>query len=312
MILNAKYSLHHIEIKPDVYAAVHRFRSTNSSKPLFMLHGSMESGRIFYSKNGKGLGPFLANKEYDVFIADLPGRGESRPETNKNFDYTQSELIKTGIDCYLDFIALYYPEQAVYTIAHSWGGVIILAWYARYGNLNKIKSMVFFGTKRRLAVISLRRIFAVDLMWNLLGSAATAILGYLPAKKLKMGSDNEPGGLYRQTNYWVNSKNWLDPEDQFDYKAAIRNKEVPPVLYVAAINDKILGNPSDVERLMGEVNSDNSDFLLLGKHYGNLKDYDHINMLTDRKAVDDHFLKIENWLKNGSPGAVATEQEIQF
>lgn len=193
--------------------------------------------------------------------------------------------------------------------AHSWGGVILLAWYARHGGLDQVKAMVFFGSKRRLAVISLHRIFAVDIMWNLLGRAATAILGYLPSRQLKMGSDNEPASLYRQTLGWVYSKNWIDPEDGFDYKHAIRQKEVPRILHVAAVNDKILGNPADVERLVNEVKSDNNDVLLLGKHKGNLKNYDHISMLIDKKAPEDHFPIIESWLKKGSLVIKAAEAE---
>src|SRR5690606_1677686 len=134
----------HIKIKPGVSSAIHRFKSKNSSKPIFMIHGSMESGRIFYSKKGMGFGPYLAKRGYDVFIVDLPGRGESFPLAGKELNYGQTELIIRDVNLYLKFIQTFYPNQPVDIAAHSWGGVIMLAWYARCGKRQQINSMVFF------------------------------------------------------------------------------------------------------------------------------------------------------------------------
>ena len=60
-----------------------RFCGSSTGSVVFMLHGTVENGRIFYSRNGKGLAPFLASKGYDVFVADLRGRGESTPAISR-------------------------------------------------------------------------------------------------------------------------------------------------------------------------------------------------------------------------------------
>ena len=42
---------------------------------LLLIPGSIENGHIFYSKSGKGFAPWMAERGFDVFVADLRGRG---------------------------------------------------------------------------------------------------------------------------------------------------------------------------------------------------------------------------------------------
>ena len=61
--------------------------------PVFMIHGSIENGRVFYSPSGKGLAPYLAQNGYDVYVGDLRGRGLSRPPIGRHSAYGQTEMI---------------------------------------------------------------------------------------------------------------------------------------------------------------------------------------------------------------------------
>lgn len=47
----------------------------NQEKQGLLVHGSLENGRI----SGKGFAPLLVQQGYDVFVADLRGRGKSKP-----------------------------------------------------------------------------------------------------------------------------------------------------------------------------------------------------------------------------------------
>lgn len=60
-----------------------RFYQDPEGEPIWMMHGSIEDGRIFYSPSGKGLASFLAAQGYDVIVADLRGRGKSTPAISK-------------------------------------------------------------------------------------------------------------------------------------------------------------------------------------------------------------------------------------
>jgi pimeloyl-ACP methyl ester carboxylesterase len=58
-----------------------------------LLHGAIENGRIFYSRSGRGLAPFLAREGFDAFVADLRGRGDSQPPIGPRSSHGQTESI---------------------------------------------------------------------------------------------------------------------------------------------------------------------------------------------------------------------------
>ena len=278
-------------------SCMHRFTPrSEKSLPVLLIHGSIEDSRIFYSKSGKGLAPYLAENGFDVFAPDLPGKGRSTPKASRSFDHSMQTFIDHDLDDYFNHIRQIYPNEKIRIIAHSWGGVLALAWFAKYGSINEIGPMVFFGSKRRINVISPMRIIGVDLIWTMIGSISAAIAGFLPARFLKLGSENEPATFYRETNKWVYSKRWRDIKTKEDISEKLKAKKLPPILYLAGINDRFLGHPKDVQKLMDETGSSNSKLIVLSKANGNTKDYGHIDMLTAKEAREDHFQSALNWL----------------
>lgn len=292
---NIKKETFHIDLGGGLQSAVHRYNG--GGDPVLLIHGSIEDSKIFHSRSGKGFAPFLAKAGFDVFAPDLAGKGESRPKIARGFDHSQRDFIERDLNLYAAAIRRIHPDAPLRTAAHSWGGVLLLAWMARFAKDIPLGPAVFFASKRRIGTVNLRRLFMVDGVWTLAGIAATAIWGYLPAKAMKMGSDNEPAAFYRQVNRWVYSKKWKDAADGFDYKAALRNTDLPPVLYFAGKADKVLGHPRDVKRLMIEAGSPKARYVLLGKKQGHRKDYGHIDLLTAPSCPDDHFPTALEWLK---------------
>lgn len=286
---------HDLEVQPGIFSAVHRFKTSQSRIPVLLIHGSMESSKIFYSKSGKGFAPYLAQKGFDVFAIDLAGKGQSHPLASKRFQYSQSDFIHRDMPRYMEYIQSIYPNTPIRIGAHSWGGVLALAWYAFYGNLHNTGPMVFFGTKRRIGVFHPKRFFMVDVMWSGIGYTVGNLLGFVPTGKLKLGIDDEPLRFFKQTNNWVYSKKWKDHKTGKDISALLRSKSKPPILHFAGIKDSVLGNPLDVERLVKETGEENTEMIILGLNNGNLKDYGHNDMLTAKVAPDDHFEHAAKW-----------------
>jgi predicted alpha/beta hydrolase len=273
---------------------------------VFMLHGAIENGRIFYSGNGKGLAPYLARHGFDVYVADLRGRGKSTPPISRGSGFGQTEAITGDIPFFIDAIVKLRGRAPQQWVAHSWGGVLlssVLARFPEYGDM--VGSLVYFGTKRTVRVWNLDRFLKVDLVWNCLCYLACAIAGYLPARQLGLGSDSETVKSHRQSAAWVKKDAWVDSDDGFDYGRALRGVTLPPTWHIAAQNDRALGHPGDVRRFMLSAGAQAVRFTVLSRKNGYLNDYDHINMLTHPCAVKDHFPQVLEWLRQH-----ATEQQL--
>lgn len=263
----------------------------------FMLHGSIENGRIFYSNSGKGLAPYLAKKGFDVYIADLRGRGQSTPKISKHSAFGQTSTIVEDIPAFLNKIVELRGNTTQHWLAHSWGGVLLSSYFARFETHRElVKSMVFFGTKRQITVFNWEKLIKIDFFWNIFSRIMIKKYGYLPAEKFKMGSDSETKKSYYQTAHWVRMNPWIDPEDNFDYGGSIKALEVPPLLSITGSADYSLGHPIDAFNFSCEYSNKKATFKEIGKKTGHLNDYDHINLLTHPSATKDHFELVLAWL----------------
>ncbi len=290
------YEKHMIELGDDKIA-LHRFSNTTNRIPVLLLHGSIENGRIFFTKNGKGLAPFLCRNGYDVFVPDMRGKGESSPKINAQHTHSQREQIIVDIPAYIDFIQRINPFKQIHFIAHSWGGVLLLANLARTPD-ERVKSITFFGVKRRIGIRSLKKVLLIDMGWKTIGKCAVKKKGYFPAKDWKIGADNEPKQFYVETNDWLQNKDWICSYDQFNYSKVLSKMNLPPILSLVGSKDKVLGHYEDAKELLVEIDAlDSSKLVILGKNYGNQLNYGHIDMLTSHFAPQDHFLEVVNWLR---------------
>ena len=285
-----------IQLNPRYSAAIHHFKCDKPKRVVLMIHGAVENGRIFYSNSGKGLAPFLCNSDSDVFVIDLPGRGESQPHSSSKLIHSQSDFVIRDFPKLITEIRKHVGSNMPWHgVGHSWGGVLWIASLVRHP-VPEIKSLVFFGVKRRIAIRSIKKWWMVDFYWKFVGKFISRFYGYVPARKWKLGSDDEPIIFSNQTMLWVDEKPWVDPEDGFDYLANIANVQLPPVLSMTGYADKILGNPNDVADFISEIGIKDKQLLILGTKQGNHLDYDHINILTKPVAKDDGYRFALDWI----------------
>mgnify|MGYP000054680651 FL=1 len=98
-----EHRLHVRHIQPGV--AIH-------ADPILMVHGAIENGRIFYTESGKGLACFLARHGYQVYVADLRGRGQSTPAIAERAGHGQHELITEDLPALQHWVAARHPAAA--------------------------------------------------------------------------------------------------------------------------------------------------------------------------------------------------------
>ena len=268
----------------------------HNGPPIFMLHGSVENGRMFYSNSGtSGLGPYLARYGYDVYVGDLRGRGESKPHVNRNSKYGQLEAITEDIPAFIEKIISLRGNVPQRWVCHSWGGVLTSSHLLRFPKYRElVKCMVYFGSKRRVSAMNPTRIFQIDMVYIFLGNLLVRKHGYFPSSRFV--SEDEPAMTQKGTARWIRMKKWIDPFDGFNYGAVAQEVILPPTLYFAALNDKCLGHRKDVLLTIKESGKHVYKYVLLGKKYGNLHDYDHVTMLTHKDAEQDHFPLVVDWL----------------
>ncbi|AXE36187.1 alpha/beta fold hydrolase [Chromobacterium phragmitis] len=266
-------------------------------EPVLMAHGVMANGRIFYTDTGKGLAHFLADAGYDVYVADLRGRGRSTPKIGPHSRHGQTETICEDLPALHEFVRRKSGGQRAHWIAHSWGGVHMTSCLVRYPEIAaQVGSAVYFGAKRSVRVRNLNKLIEVDFMWNTASRWLIRAFGYLPARRIRLGADDESDKSHLQSKLWAQPKPWVDSDDGFDYAAAAEAGHLPPILYFAAANDPCRGHPEDVRRFRDESGPHLSRLHLLGRRAGHLHDYNHVSLLTHPDAPRDHFPLALDWL----------------
>lgn len=267
--------------------------------PILMLHGSIENGKIFYTKSGKGLACYLAKQGFDVYVADFRGKGLSIPAIHHDAEHGQFELITRDIPQFINYVAK-QSQQKVHVICHSWGGVMLACTMLRYPELTQsVASKVCFGTKRSISVKGLHKLIKLDLVWNRLMPFFARKKGYVDMVRLGFGADNETRAFLLQCIPWLKQGEWHDPVDDFNYQAKVNQLKWPATWHLTGINDKLLGHAHDVKAFIRESNN-KARFSLLSKEQGNSRDYDHIDILTHPSAINDHFPQLVEWLNKYS------------
>lgn len=265
--------------------------------PVLYLHGAVENGRIFYSQSGKGLGCFLAEQGFIGYAADFAGRGLSTPRLSEGLQQSQQQMICQDIPALLNYVYQQH-QQKIILICHSWAGVLAAASLARFPELTtKVLAKVCFGSKRVISVNSFARKLKIDLCWNRLAPWLGQRYGYVPAKRWRLGADDEPTQFLLDTVRWIRGEPFVDCSDGFDYQAACQRTNWPPLWHFAAEKDELLGHPQDVQAFIEEASQQQARFTLLGRAAGYQHPYDHISMLTAPLARNEHFAELANWLK---------------
>ncbi|QYJ91059.1 alpha/beta fold hydrolase [Shewanella halotolerans] len=273
-----------------------------SRPPILMLHGAMSNGRVFYSDKGRGLGCYLAEAGFVVYVLDTLGRGLSTPKLSTGASHGQGEVIREQLPLVQHYILSQHPEaHKVHWCAHSWGGVLMASAIARFDFFQtSVASLLTFGSKRAIKVRSFKKWLMVDLVWNKLAPAIAAGHGYLAADRWRMGMDNETKASLSQSIDWVRGE-WIDHDDGFDYAKAASalgaKQGWPKTWFIAGKGDQVLGNPADVQRMIKECHIKPVTYTLLSKANGNRHDYGHAEMLTHKDATEDHFPLVLSWYR---------------
>lgn len=275
---------------------MHISQPKSKGVPILMIHGMCEDGHIFYHESGKGLACYLAQKGFDVYVADLRGIGKSTPKIGPHCLHGQTETITEDLPQLIEFVKQHSGQPHMHMAAHSWGGVNINSCLLRRPDLIPCAlSSVYFGSKRSVRAKTFNRYLMINLFCNNILLLLGKIHGYVPAVKYNISSGDTTAKTHAQCVDWIKQDNWIDTDDGFNYGQAAKTVTLPPTLYYAAINDLSLGHRFDVQNFIKESGNHHHQYVLLGEKNGNALDYDHNNMLTAQECLTDHFPNVLGW-----------------
>lgn len=265
-----------------VRLALHRLRADRDGQPAALLvHGAFTSHRLWIRGPGGGFAAFLAERGFDVWMADLRHHGASDREPGKRvwrFEHLILEDAPALVARVRDEV-----RGPVAWIGHSIGGVVGLCWLARAAPPGALDALVTVGTPgpgrhglgTRAAV------------------AATAgfcrVMGRLPARALRLGPEDECGHVFGDWMWWNAARRWVG-RDGFDYLAGLARVQTP-YLGVAGDADRVWAPRDCCEELVERAGSGRKELAVCGPRLG------HAGMLLSRRAPVACWPRVAGWLE---------------
>jgi predicted alpha/beta hydrolase len=263
-----------------------------------MLASIFQDGSSFYTEEGTGLACYLARQGYDVYVADLRGKGKSRPPVNATTKSGSYLAITEEIPALLEKISDKRGDEPQIWIGHGWGSVLLCAAYARFGQqFCTVKNMVHFAARRKMRLSNTTKKFVFNIVWKKIARLSTLFTQYIPGRFLRFGRCNETAAMFKDYLRWSEHDTWADEEDGFNYAAAIQ-EQLPSTIYFAAKGDRINGDPEDVRSFIKTLGAHDGRLMVLSRKDGSLHDYDHVSLLLHPDCEKDHFPVLLRWLQN--------------
>lgn len=264
--------------------------------PVLLLHSVAQDSRVFTGGASGGLAAFLARQGFDVFVADLRGKGKSWPRVGRHSRYGLHQMVTEDIPAIIRTLVNKRGAVPQLWVGHGLGGVMLCSYLARYGeSLAPVLAIAHFGSRRQSGLMNLTKRLVIDGIWRRMGALSVFLNGYLPAKKLRIGVCDESTQIYRDYMSWTENPHWLDPSDGFDYGEGIRRQLLPPSLYFASAGDTRYGHPEDIRRFIRELGRHDSRLLVFDRQSGGLRNYDHFELLQHPDAERELFPVLAAW-----------------
>lgn len=289
-----------------------------TGRSVFMLHGEAECGRVYYDSEGQGLAWYLANNGYEVFVADLGGRGRSLVPDNTMSALTVDDIIVEAVPRFLQAAtknSIYQSAEEKFTgpdiwIGHGFGCATLAAAWARMSpSLRSATQMIFFSGRRRFtATQRLCKLF-VNLFCHPLTGKLVDWKTFFPAVRLGLGSADENASWYRTYINWMHSKRWLGA-DGFDYIDALKHNPLPSTMYMSAQADTVFSNTQDIRNFIAELGQHDARLVVVDNIAGSKRRYNHLAMLLDPAAEKDIFAPIGGWLVEHVAMRVSDEYSV--
>lgn len=204
-------------------------------------HAMMVDRSSVHRTDRPSLATTLAHEGFRVLVPDLRGHGASGPCAGEGGTWRYDDVVD-DVGIYLDLASKLEPERPIALVGNSLFGHAALARLGMRGG--RVDAMALFAVN-----IWNRRWTPSEWRWalkrSLIASAAVTLraLGYLPVRRLGLGTDDEPASYWTSMLRWVAGDVW-DSDDGLDYASGLAQVG-RPVLQVVSEGDRLLCHPDD-------------------------------------------------------------------
>lgn len=260
--------------------------------PVILVHGTYSTRSFWISSKGIGMGVYLADQGFDVWIPELRGHGLSPKDENFS-NITAQDQICQDLPAIQEYVFQVTGEPAFW-IGHSFGGLYIIAALSmQWLDQEKVKGMVTFGSQISLGDTYLK---IPPVAWII--SLILKMIGYFPAPKFGLGPEIEPAGVILETIRWKKLfGKWTDSKGKSYWDGL--NDICVPVMSFAAAKDK--NDPAQGCKIIhDQYGSRDKIFIILERNYRFSKDYDHVGMVVSKDAQTEVWPDVAGWMRDRS------------
>lgn len=288
-----KLEVRYLETSDGAILAVSRIKPRSRKAmhcPVILVHGSYSTRRFWVSEKGMGLGVYLADQGFDVWIPELRGHGLS-PKGEGFSGITAEDQIRFDLPAVQNAVWS-LTQSPAFWIGHSYGGLFgLAALSAGWLDQQRMRGIVTFGSQISHGDWYLK---IPPVAWAL--SAILSVKGDFPAPRLGLGPEIEPAGTMRETIRWKKFRGRWSNSEGFSYWDGLGGITLPVMTYAAA--DDKNDPPHGCRKIHKRLGSLDKMFLVLGKDTGFSRDYDHAGMVVSKEAQAEVWPDLVGWLKD--------------
>ena len=297
--------------------------------PVLLVHGIAANRSSFeLGLERWALASHLAAGGFDCFSVDLRGHGASRrarrgaPRT-----WTFDDHLRLDIPAALEVVRAATGERSVLWVGHSQGGLLGVAACAvfpdRVAGLVTMGSPVFFDAQSHLRLLLRLGFVTTGRLNRFLARCLAPFSGYWhpPVSQVAWNPrnvtrpvyrrvlvnvvENISPGVMRQYGRWISTDTFASLDGAVDYRGAMAHCR-QPALFVAAEQD-LVAPPAVVEHA-ARAWAGEKETIRIGVAGAATIDYGHADLLFGRRAPEEVFPRIRDWLlRHSRRGAGAAE-----
>lgn len=209
-----------------------------------MAHAMFARKTEFGRRDRPGLAQAYARQGWRTIAFDFRGHGESVPPRHAA-DWSYDDLVRFDLPAVVECARARSDGKPVLVVGHSMGGHVALA--AQGSGRMTADALVVIACNlwlRRLETSRLR--WAAKRAAGRIMAESLARVGHLPARRLRLGSDDASGHFVRDLLRFMRDDRWTSEDGADDYLASLA-RVVAPVSCVSSEGDLMTCHPASAE-----------------------------------------------------------------